>query len=245
MKIQIASDLHLEFIKFNHEQHIDRVLGSNKEGCLVLAGDVSTVPSLKFVLDIICSKFKHVIYVPGNHEYYDGSIDIVNQILSSLGIDNLHVLNMKSVEIEGVNFVGCTLWSDFDNNNPLSKMDCQTGVNDFFLIKNLTTEKALLMHYEQKLFLEKELRKNSKSVVITHHAPSYQSVKPQYRHERTNGAFVSSLDELIYEHQPLLWIHGHTHTVFDYSIGQTRVICNPYGYPQYVSTNYSKLELEV
>jgi Icc-related predicted phosphoesterase len=245
MKILIASDLHLEFIKFDHERYIDMVLGSDKNGCLVLAGDISTVPSLEFVLRIICSKFKHVLYVPGNHEYYGCSIDLVNKLLSGLDIANLHVLNRKSVEIESINFIGCTLWSDFDNNNPLSKMDCQAGVNDFSVIKHFTTDDAVLIHRFHRLFIDSELRKNSRSVVITHHAPSYQSIKPQYRHERTNGAFASSLDELIYEYQPLLWIHGHTHTTFDYSMDRTRVICNPYGYPDYTNTHYSKLELIV
>jgi len=38
------------------------------------------------------------------------------------------------------------------------------------------------------------------------------------------------MDDFILEHQPRLWIHGHTHESFDYKIGKTRVVCNPRGY---------------
>jgi hypothetical protein len=68
--------------------------------------------------------------------------------------------------------------------------------------------------------------------VLTHHAPSYQSVHPKYRNSGiANGAYVSDLDDLILDHTSIkYWSHGHTHSSFRYKINECEVICNPRGY---------------
>jgi len=68
------------------------------------------------------------------------------------------------------------------------------------------------------------------TVVVTHHAPSIQSIVDRYRADPVSAAFASNMDDFILEHQPRLWIHGHTHESFDYEIGKNRVVCNPRGY---------------
>jgi len=66
--------------------------------------------------------------------------------------------------------------------------------------------------------------------VVSHHSPSPRSVPDRFRDDPLSPAFSSDLESLILRHQPDLWIHGHTHDSFDYTIGRTRVICNPKGY---------------
>lgn len=76
---------------------------------------------------------------------------------------------------------------------------------------------------------------DKKFVVVGHHAPSKQSTHPRYKHEVVvNGAYSSDLNEFILERPQIkLWTHGHTHEVFDYMIGSTRIVCNPRGYINY------------
>jgi predicted phosphohydrolase len=73
MKLYIASDLHVEFHK-DKKQYIDRIFGDDDpESIVVLAGDIDVGrTNLKHTLAQIAEKFKYAVYVPGNHEYYNG-----------------------------------------------------------------------------------------------------------------------------------------------------------------------------
>lgn len=93
---------------------------------------------------------------------------------------------------------------------------------------------------EHKLMLDTikatvESNASNKYVVIGHHAPSKQSTKPKYQKDvMVNGAYSSDLSEFILDHPQIkVWTHGHTHDVFDYMIGSTRILCNPRGYDAY------------
>jgi hypothetical protein len=101
-------------------------------------------------------------------------------------------------------------------------------------------------HQKSKQFLldQLELLKNQKIWVLTHHAPSYQSVHEKFKKNGiANGAYVSNLDGLILDHPEIkVWSHGHTHTSFDYKIGECRVVCNPRGY--YNGYNNADLNIE-
>ena len=68
-------------------------------------------------------------------------------------------------------------------------------------------------------------------MVVTHHGPHEKSIAPKFRDTLLTAAFISDLSAVIETHQPALWVHGHTHVSFDYAVGDTRVLCNPYGYP--------------
>ena len=72
-------------------------------------------------------------------------------------------------------------------------------------------------------------------VVVGHHAPSKQSVKPGYEKDLiVGGAYSSDLDEFILSHPQIkVWVHGHTHDKFDYMIGPTRIVSNARGYVGY------------
>jgi hypothetical protein len=86
-------------------------------------------------------------------------------------------------------------------------------------------------------------------VVVTHHAPSKLSIKPKYQHDQLmNGGYSSDLSEFILDHPEIrVWTHGHTHDTFDYTVGDTRVLCNPRGYAGYEerAEEFQVLEFEV
>ncbi|HEX7026241.1 MAG TPA: metallophosphoesterase, partial [Gammaproteobacteria bacterium] len=73
------------------------------------------------------------------------------------------------------------------------------------------------------------------TVVVTHHAPATGSIAEQYKANMLNPAFISEMDELVTHSGARCWIHGHTHSRFDYTLGDTRVLCNPRGYPNEVT----------
>lgn len=242
MKIKIASDIHLEHRQ--NEPPFD--LGSGE--LLILAGDILCAKYLKkngplkavfeqFLND--CSwNYKHILYVLGNHcfygYHYEGTKKAIKEHLPS----NFHLLDNETFSYKGWNFICSTLWTDFRDENPLEMMEAQCVMNDYKMIRigsnyrKLTPEDTLRFHKESKAYLLKQLETIKENVfVISHHAPSHQSVAPHFKNS-ANGAYVNDFDDLILANPQIkYWIHGHTHSFWDYTIGQCRVICNPVGYP--------------
>jgi len=221
------SDLHLEFSKY--KVHL---MDGEDNQTLVLAGDICSLNNsanigiLRDFLDDACARFKEVLYVMGNHEAYGTTIYKASKLLQHLSTEynNLHVLNDSTYR----QFVGGTLWTDLNKEEPLSKIKAYLGMNDYTAIKSFSTEDGLSSHYKTVMFIEDNISENS--VVVTHHLPSYKSIPQQYEGSILNCAFASDLDDIIMAWQPKLWIHGHTHNSCDYMIGNTRVVCNPRGY---------------
>lgn len=251
MKIQLVSDLHLEF---GYNVHIPNA-GAD---VLVLAGDICDAKMFKdptrnirnlayyLFFDEVCDKFKNVIYVMGNHEHYkstfNNTADILRSALSQY--KNLHFLDNQSVDIDGVKFIGSTLWANANTEDPLTAVKLQFAMNDFRLIKvcddkgnyrKFSPYDVRREHHVSKLFIEKELESahhwRQPCVVITHHAPSLQSIADVYRDDTDMNTLYASDLEYLMNSNLKLWCHGHTHHAFDYKIGETRVACNPRGYP--------------
>lgn len=86
---------------------------------------------------------------------------------------------------------------------------------------------------------------DGETVVVTHHAPLSKAVVPRFAINRLTPAFASGLESLVDTGQPALWIHGHTHNSFDYGIYNTRVVCNPRGYPGEVGISGFKRDFVV
>lgn len=242
MKIKVLSDLHLEHFC------AAQIFPVGSGDVLILAGDILSAKNLKkngylravyerFLNDCAWN-YRHVLYVMGNHEFYgynyEGTLKTIKEHLPS----NVHLLNNDTFTIQGWNFVGFTFWTDFRNENALEMMEAEQVMNDYKMIRigsnyrKLNTNDTLAFHKESKEYLLNQLQTLNENVfVISHHAPSYQSVAPHFK-TQANGAYVSNLDNLIlYNPQIKYWVHGHTHTPFDYQIGECRVICNPGGYP--------------
>jgi Icc-related predicted phosphoesterase len=179
-----------------------------------------------------------VILVAGNHEYYGSSIPKVNDAMRrELKGSQVHFLDDASVILDGVVFLGATLWTDYNLNGQYTDADAMTNasyrMNDHRLIEDFIPVHALNAHFKSLKFLRASLRSSSKlkAIIITHHAPSSRSINPKYADDHLmNACFASNLESLIETSNATLWVHGHVHTSFDYRIGDTRVVCNPRGY---------------
>lgn len=234
MKVQIASDLHSEFEPDGLKTIASKVIEPVGD-VLVLAGDIVVGRNRLYIrenIQFLTDRFKQVIHVPGNHEYYGSSFDEVNENLAwaESQISNYHVLNRKIVEIEGKRFMGGTLWFP-------QKPDPQRAwelMNDFDMIKGFRPR----VYSENELtvkFLLDNCRKGD--FVVTHHLPMMRCVHPNWGRAATNMFYVGDADEVLVTKEPAFWVHGHTHEKMDNKHFETRVICNPRGYRGQRRTN--------
>jgi len=207
---------------------------------VVLAGDIGVgtkgIAWAKEVFEL------PVIYVPGNHEYHDPCISMPEHKvqMSSLVIgSHVHLLDNDVITIDGVRFIGSTLWTDLKR--APSALYCD--IDGIVVNYEASIDIGGLVHFNQgyaqslfeknKAWLISELAKpfDGQTVVVTHHAPSYKSLHAQYAGNPWNPCFMSDLEPLMGD-GVALWLHGHTHNNFDYQINGTRVVCNPRGYPR-------------
>lgn len=260
MRINLISDLHLEFG--------DLTLPGGD--VLILSGDVLEAKHLKMVdytPEIValnermgvkshrymkffyeeCAKYKDVIYVIGNHEHYGFRFDKTYNHLKEHLPANIHLLEKESLELNGVLFIGATLWTNCNNADSITMYTLKHSMNDYRLVQNYYPDKNLYHklipeftyadHIKAVRYIEQTAKANPEKTVVvcTHHAPSFQSIGEQFKSDKhMNGGYASDLSELILENPNIkVWTHGHTHAVFDYKIGECRVLCNPRGYYGY------------
>ena len=259
MKLQIVSDLHMEF----REPPEIKNAGAD---ALVLAGDICLAYHLhrhpisnlmrnnsengekafryRQFFDNISQEFDTVYYVMGNHEHYNGrwndTADWLREALEPW--NNIILMDNTWINVGDVRIIGTTLWTSLNNADPLTMMSIKDMMMDY---RAITIENSGVYHKLRPLdtfkanhlaveFIKEGVRGwDGKVVVLGHHAPSYSSVHPKYAsHILMNHAFVNELDDYIIDHpQIALWVHGHVHDCWDYKIGDTRIICNPRGYP--------------
>jgi len=241
--IRILSDLHTE-----HAYYEPMPLSYFEHGIndintiLVLAGDIANGSMMPNYLGRLSYRFKAVVVVLGNHEYYQQDITSyateLNKKISHL--KNVHLLHRGLVKIDDVVFVGATLWVNFKNNDPLVKYQAKRAINDYSRIFYngdcyINPDDIYAEHIKDVNFIRESLKSltgNERTVVVTHHAPTTLSINDAYKNSGDlNFLYVSDLSELIYETKPNIWIHGHTHSIVDTSLYDTRIICNPRGYP--------------
>lgn len=239
MKIQLASDLHLEFLQRDSpgERLIGPVPGAD---VLVLAGDIADgAHGFKLFADWPTSKATPIIYVAGNHEFYGHAIEPMREKMrEGAALNSIHFLENESVVIEGVRFLGTTLWTDYRLRSDCTRSQlmeiAQRSLNDHQLIRTgrnrFTAQDALDRHEAARAWLKSELDKPfaGKTVVVSHHGPHPLSVHPRYVGDHLSAAFVSDLSALMPGVD--LWLHGHVHDGFDYQVGRCRVVANPAGY---------------
>lgn len=260
MKIHVLSDLHLEYSSFFPPPEDADVV--------VLAGDIGKhTRGFQWALANIHwerpeGRRPAIIYVIGNHEFYDAEIYGIKRELkamAALARENgirAWILDNDAIEIDGVRFLGSTLWTDYQLFGKGAEMayamrDAEHFLNDHRVIRcspqpKFSTSQALSLHRESVAWLSSELAKpySGKTVVVTHHLPSALSVAERFKDEALSAAFASNLDHLVEKAD--LWIHGHTHDNFDYQVGRCRVVCNPRGYvrERYGSSGQSVENLE-
>jgi predicted phosphodiesterase len=234
MKLHVLSDLHLSVAPLEAPE--------TDADVVILAGDIARP---REAIEWAGGFAKPVLYVPGNHEFYGGSIPgTIRQLREHARASNVHVLDDDAVTIGGVRFLGTTLWSDFRLFGAGEARDVAIEaalrfVRDFTRIRiddrsatAFTPAESAALFARHARWLESRLVEpfDGPTVVITHHAPSRQSTHSRFADSPLNVCFVSDAEELVGTSGAALWIHGHTHDSFDYVVGATRVVCNPRGY---------------
>lgn len=248
MKIQIVSDLHLEFsyIELRNDHNAD---------VLILSGDILLGVKLnkpeagkiyREFLQCVSREYPYVVYVAGNHEFYqgkwNGTLDTLR--LECKKYDNIYFLECDDVELMGVTFVGGTLWTDMNKSDPLTLHGVCDMITDFRVITDDTLGYSKLkppatisrhrktLQYIDQVVLNARAKGGGRVVVVGHHLPSFQSVHPSFHGQSImNGAYYSDLTEFIFDHPEIeIWTHGHSHHPCDYMIGNCRIVCNPRGY---------------
>ena len=231
MKIHILSDLHTEFADFDPPE--------TDADVVVLAGDIGVG---RGGIQWAARQYPEapVVYVLGNHEFYGHDVRDTVRILDAAPA-NIKVLSDDSCDIEGVRFLGSTLWTDFklygEGEAWFARRRARALIEDFVSIRNgerlFTPEDSAELHEASKAWLVSELQKkfDGTTVVITHHLPATLSIDSRYKNDILNPAFASRLEYVIERYQPELWVHGHAHVPCDYEIFGTRVVYNTRGYP--------------
>ena len=251
MKLLLLSDLHLELSDLVLSPELDFDVA-------LLAGDIVN-PGRRLAAWVAASpvlrRARAVVAVSGNHEYFDAELQreaaAMHAAAGGAGDPPLHLLDGAQVVIDGVRFLGCTLWTDFalridtpqgaqsDAGRGMAR--AQQAMADYRTIgwlddgasrpRPLTPHDTLRLHRQQRDWLERALAEPfaGPTVVLTHHGPHRRSLAPRFAADWVSTAYLSELPQAFFE-VPVLWLHGHTHSSHDYRIGACRVVCNPRGY---------------
>jgi predicted phosphodiesterase len=240
MLIRLVSDIHLEF--GNPWEEAVPEMPEDPETVLVVAGDVASGVDACDFLQQVSSRFQHVLYVMGNHEFYRGNdlhllaADIKEELSDFPTVD---LLDNDTVVVGGTRFIGSTLWTDMEDEDPTAMILIEQGMNDYRQIRKngrrITAEDTIAVHKLAVAFIDSELaiEHDGPTVVVTHHLPSFKSVHSMFRQmpaAAINGGFCSNLEWLLEKHDIDYWFHGHTHQTVSYEIAGTKVRMNPLGY---------------
>lgn len=260
LRIQYASDLHLEILGSVPFPSLLKPIAP----VLALAGDIANpmTPDYHNFLKYCSSNWDHVVVVAGNHEFYNkkpankwrySAPSMVAERLQACRdvaatFPNVHFLERERVDISGVAFLGCTLWTDLSD--PAAAAEAENRMNDYHLIATEGSQPLRAVdvagwHARDRAWLDREIaiaaEEEQPVVVLTHHLPSFDLIAAKYaRAGLLNRAFASDCRSLI--RLPVrAWIAGHTHTAAT-RIWQSEIqgLVNPRGYPGEVETGYCR-----
>ena len=243
MRVQYASDLHLEFAdnwRFLREQPL-KVSGE----ILILAGDIGYLGDQNYhnhpFWDWASDNYQQVLAVPGNHEFYKYyDLSTMNNGDEGKIRENIHFYYNKVVRIDDVDFILSTLWANIRKEHAPYTQQC---VTDFHRImygdRILTYSDFNLEHDRCFQFIKKAVEESTAKhkIVVTHHVPSFLLCAPEFEGSELNGAFTVEHEDFIKDSGIDYWIYGHSHRNIDKVIGSTPCVCNQLGY---VFTNEHK-----
>lgn len=278
MKINYCSDLHFEingnFFSSQNKAFIPADV-------LVLAGDIFSAQylhpkrtdsdgrrvkdSLEYLKEKVFPNYRKIIMVVGNHEYYGYTYKDCREVIKEYFKDteNFILLENDFVKIDDVIFLGCSFWTNYDKNNPLTMRVAYDFMNDYRWIwrvayEDLPYEERVIVNHKPpvitpEFIYEKHLEslhfirescnifKDRKIVIITHHPASLQCLNRKHSGNGLDGAFSSDYEDFIIANPHIkLWISGHTHHPVDFMVGETRMVSNPCGYRH--EPTYSKFQ---
>ena len=243
MKLQYASDLHLEFPE--NREFLKRNPLLPEGDVLLLAGDIVPFAVMDKYSDFftyISDTFKTTYWIPGNHEYYNSDISARTGTFNEKIKENLFLVNNVSVIQENVKLDFSTLWT---NISPGNQFEIRQRLSDFHAIKynrrGLTTDHYNFLHEQCLSFLFEEISKEGaekegaeKKVIVTHHIPTFMNYPEKYKGDSLNEAFAVEMHDDILKSKPDFWIFGHHHcNTSDFLIGSTILTTNQLGYVKY------------
>ncbi len=236
MKIQYASDLHLEFPSNSNylKENPLKVTGD----ILILAGDIHVIGSEDIMKepfwDWASKNYKQVIVAYGNHEFYnDYDLSTMKDGFKYKIRDNIYYYYNCVITIENIDIIVSTLWSYIHKENEKA---CQSSVSDFSLIKwngnNMTPEQFNNEHKRCLEFIKKSMNESKAKIkiIVTHHVPSDLLTAKEFQGSDINNAFTVDLTDYIKKCGAKFWIFGHSHRNINAKIGKTYCICNQVGY---------------
>lgn len=250
MKFRVFSDIHLDFDKGRTrpaktpELWQPTVLESDSETILILAGDLWHADRSYLTaewLNKLSTRFKSIVVVLGNHDYWGSEYwqrepyKLQEQLAS-----NVHVLEKRSINIDGVRIGGATLWSNIDGYNPMRMLNVSNYTNDFRYIHGMTPE-IWVKEFDRTVswILEDKV-----DLLITHYVPSNKFCHPRFVGELSSCLFNSELVEFIQPaYIPKVWVFGHTHDSYNEEYLGTRFICNPRGYGSENAQGFDEVSL--
>ena len=235
VRLHVLSDLHLE--------RRSLVPASIDADAVVLAGDIATgTRGVDWARS--WASGRPVLYVAGNHEFYGHAMPgLIDELRRAAVGSSVHVLENDEVVLDGVRFLGCTLWSDFEFDGRERRAEsmrlCERVVNDYEHItfgpggRTLTARDTRTFHLSSRRWLAARLAQphDGSTVIVTHHAPLIRTRPPVPELRALAGAFASDVTDLMGADRVALWIFGHTHRVADLEVRGTRILSTPGGYP--------------
>ena len=239
MKIQLISDLH-------NRPDQTFMLEPSDADLIILAGDIDKgLQGLDWARDTAARLGKEIIYIAGDHEYYEQDMDVLIDALKTQTRQGpVHFLENSQYQGDGFRVLGCTFWYSAQGaNEKRGKKQLVDRLGEFAFIRKgqtlLDLASLIKMHEESLQWLQTALETPyaGKTIVVTHHAPTMHSWP--WTWIRNGGgsapnwarpAFCNDLEWFVKEYQPDLWLHGHVHCACEYQVEHTRVICNPHGF---------------
>lgn len=236
MRFALYSDLHLEFAPWEPPAiEVDVV---------ILAGDIgSHTHGIEWAAKAF-PQVPDILYVAGNHEYYDAHLGLLDELQKPFWEQfGVQFLERRCIEVAGVRFLGCTLWSGFDlygrDSVDIHMAASRRSINDYWMIRahegrRLEPRDTRKLHQSAVRWLECELSKpfDGKTVVVSHFAPHPRCVAPQHQGSDVSPYFVTDLSRIMERHPIDVWCYGHTHTNISFvSEFGCHVIANQRGYP--------------
>lgn len=249
MKFKLLSDLHLEFYGAERpglrKQKVwkPKETPEDKDTVLLLAGDIHVGRHAEPWIDEMCERFKEVVYIAGNHEFYHNEYSKVLDFWENkfqggnfTFLENDHYTNYD----EGYRIFGATLWTNVVD--PFNVWHGRKIMTDYQVIKfnhmgsghirNLNVQDTNNFHLYtiQKLQQWLQVPWEGKTIVMTHHLPHPLCVQEKWKGNNLNDFFMTNLDNIIERFDIDYWVHGHTHDNVDVTVHGTRILCNPMGY---------------
>lgn len=232
MKLLVLSDLHVEFAAYQPDPAVMAAAD-----VVVLAGDIHIgTKAVKWSRKTFADK--PVVLVAGNHELYHGHWErTLDEMREAALHHQVHFLENNAVTLNGMEFLGSTLWTDFAyfgaDQTRQAMSEAKRYMMDYQSIRGCTPEETLKRHQSSLSWLEAALASPGNPgsrVVVTHHYPHKKSTALEYQSDLCTAAFGSQLPEALFQ-QAGLWVHGHTHSSCQYDVNDCLVVCNPRGYP--------------